>query len=396
MKILLVYNSYQRPNGEDTVFAQERQLLERVGHQVLTYRRSNFEINDRSTLKRIGLLKGAIWSDDTRLEISRVLHDEKPDVVHVHNTFLVISPSVFSACRDAGVPAVQTLHNYRLLCPASTFLKHGRICEECVDHSLLRSAVYGCYRDSRTATATVAATLAAHRWLGTWNNLVDGYIALTEFGRQKFIGGGLPASKIAVKPHFVEPDPGVREGQGSGGLFLGRLSDEKGVGTLLAAWAQLESPIDLEIAGDGPLRLKLESEVQGRMLKGVHFSGWLTRDQTFAAIKRARFLIFPSEWYEGFGMTIIEAFACGVPVICSRLGAMQELVADGHTGLHFKTGDPEDLAKKIEWACTHPEQIAAMGRYARAEYEQKYSADRNYTMLLNIYEQVIATHKREN
>jgi glycosyltransferase involved in cell wall biosynthesis len=394
MKILVVYNSYQRPNGEDIVFSQERQILEEGGHEVVTFCRSNFEISSYSALKQVVLLKRAVWATDTKQEIASVLQQEKPDIVHVHNTFLMISPSIYSACREAGVPAVQTLHNYRLLCPASTFLKHGRICEECVGHSLWRSVAYGCYRDSRAATATVALTVGVHRQIGTWNKLVDGYIALTEFGRQKFIVGGLPAEKIAVKPNFVHPDPGTRRGPGEGALFVGRLSEEKGVGTLLSAWRRLRSSIPLDVVGDGPLRPALEAESQGQMLKSVQFRGWMPRDQTLETMKLARFLIFPSEWYEGFGMTIIEAFACGVPVICSRLGAAEELVADGRTGLHFTPGDAEDLAQKVEWAWSHPEEMEAMGRAARAEYEVKYSADRNYQMLLDIYRRVIAAYKK--
>jgi glycosyltransferase involved in cell wall biosynthesis len=392
MKILVVYNSYQRPNGEDVVFSQERQVLERGGHEVVTFCRSNFEISSYSALKQVALLKRAVWATDIKEEIADVLQQEKPDIVHVHNTFLMISPSIYSACREAGVPAVQTLHNYRLLCPASTFLKHGRICEECVGHSLWRSVAYGCYRDSRAATATVALTVGVHRSLGTWNKLVDGYIALTEFGRQKFIVGGLPAERIAVKPNFVHPDPGARQGRGEGALFVGRLAEEKGVGTLLRAWRKLHSSIPLDVVGDGPLRSALEAESQGQ--KSVQFRGWMPRDQILETMKLARFLIFPSEWYEGFGMTIVEAFACGIPVICSRLGAMEELVADGHTGLHFTAGDANDLAQKVEWAWSHPEEMEAMGRAARAEYEGKYSADRNYQMLLDIYRRVIADYKK--
>jgi glycosyltransferase involved in cell wall biosynthesis len=394
MKILFVYNSYQRPNGEDVVFSQERQILERAGHEVLTYCRSNEEIANYSGVRQITLVKQSVWATDSQHEIANILRLQKPDIVHVHNTFLMISPSIYWTCREMGVPAVQTLHNYRLLCPASTFLKHGRICEECVEHSMWRAVANGCYRDSRTASGTVALTLAVHRRLGTWNKMVDGYIALTEFGRQKFIGNGLPPEKIAVKPNFVHPDPGARQDIGDHALFVGRLSTEKGLQTLLTAWGGLRTSIPLEIIGDGPLSSDLQTEAQRSALNNIRFRGWLPRDQTLTAMKRARFLVFPSEWYEGFGMTIIEAFACGVPVICSRLGAMQELVADGRTGLHFTPGDAKELAERVEWAWSHPNEVAAMGRAARAEYETRYSADRNYEILLSIYQQVIATYKK--
>ena len=207
MKILLVHNQYQQPGGEDVVFEQERQLLESNGHQVVTYRRSNWEADSYTGVKRLVLVRKTIWADDTRKEFAQLVRREKPDLVHVHNTFIMISPSIYSVCREANIPVVQTLHNYRLLCPAANFFRKGRICEECVEHTLWRSVRYGCYRGSRSATATVALMLATHRSLGTWDRDVTCYIALTEFTRSKFIQGGLAAQKIFVKPNFVSPDP---------------------------------------------------------------------------------------------------------------------------------------------------------------------------------------------
>jgi glycosyltransferase involved in cell wall biosynthesis len=235
--------------------------------------------------------------------------------------------------------------------------------------------------------------LAVHRWLGTWMHLVDCYIALTEFSRKKFIEAGLPAEKISLKPNFVHPDPGAREGTGEYALFVGRLSHEKGPQTLLAAWKLLGSRIPLMLVGDGPLTAQLAAEATRRCLDNVSFRGRLTRGETCQAIKGAGFLVLPSECYETFGLGMVEAFACGVPVICSRLGAMQEIVEDGRTGLHFRPGDPEDMAAKVEWAWTHQKEMEAMGRAARAEYEAKYTAERNHQMLMKIYEQAITNHK---
>jgi glycosyltransferase involved in cell wall biosynthesis len=255
--------------------------------------------------------------------------------------------------------------------------------------------------------------LGAHRWLGTWNEVVDCYIALTEFSRRKFIEGGLPPEKIVVKPNFVSPDPlegcsgdvpiaeskmtdgGPRSGRGRRqpplpegyALYVGRLSYEKGVRTMLRAWQKTNTP--LCVVGDGPLRQELEDDASSHGLSHVCFHGRLASDELMPLMKRTRFLIFPSEWYETFGLVAAEAFACGVPVIASRLGAMQEIVADGRTGLHFTAGDADDLAAKVEWAWTHPEEMQAMGRAARAEYEAKYTAERNYEMLMSIYERVL-------
>jgi glycosyltransferase involved in cell wall biosynthesis len=391
MKILLVHNTYQQPGGEDVVFRQERELLERAGHQVLTYCRSNEEISAYSPVQRLALAVRMVWARDSRREIARLLEGQKPDLVHVHNTFLVISPSIYGACQEAHVPVVQTLHNYRLLCPAAIFFRQGRVCEECLEHSLWRGVLHACYRNSHPETSAVALMLAVHRRRHTWTSRVNCFIALSGFSRRKFIEGGIPAEKIAVKPNFVYPDPGCRARSGEYALFIGRLSPEKGVVTLLAAWQRLQVRVPLRIVGGGPEREFLEARVKQMELTDVRFLGQLPREEVTAALKGARFVLFTSEWYETFGMAIIEAFACGVPVICSRLGAMQEIVEDGRTGLHFAPGDAGDLAAKVEWAWAHPEEMAAMGRAARAEYEAKYTAERNYEMLMEIYGKALET-----
>jgi len=364
-------------------------MLEGQGQRVISYRRSNLELNAYHGLTQIGVAKKALWATDTYREVSGLLQREKPDVVHVHNTFVVISPSIYSACYEARVPVVQTLHNYRLLCPAATFFRDGRICEECLDSSLLRSVQHRCYHGSRSRTAVLALMLAAHRFRGTWNREITSFIALTEFARGKYIEGGLPAEKIFVKPNFVDPDPQVRTGDGDYAVFVGRLSPEKRVSTLLDAWTLLRRHIPLVVVGGGPELHELESEYRARGLADIHFRGQLPRDHTIAAIKGARLLIFSSEWYETFGLTMVEAFACGTPVIASCVGAMTEIVANGRTGLHFNTGDPQDLATKVEWAWNHPEELRAIGKEARREYESKYTAKRNYPILMEIYERAI-------
>jgi glycosyltransferase involved in cell wall biosynthesis len=389
MNIILVHNSYQRPGGEDVAFEQERQLLIRGGHHVVTYRRSNLEIEDYSVLQRLALVKDVVWAADTRKEFARLLLQEKPQLVHIHNTFVMASPSIYSVCREARVPVVQTLHNYRLLCPAATFFRDGRVCKECVDHSLWRGVRYGCYRESRAATAAVAFMLEAHRRRGTWVQ-VDSYVALTNFARGMFVRGGLPPDKIFVKPHFVYPDPGACRSAGEYALFVGRLSPEKGVGMLVSAWEHLRKRIPLLIVGDGPLRAELEARVARRHLSDVSFRGHLSRDQVLAAMKEARFLIVPSECYETFSAAICEAFSCGAPVICSRLGAMEELVKHGGTGLHFDPGESRDLAVKVEWAWDHPAEMELMGQEARNEYAAKYTSERNYEMLMEIYQRTMA------
>jgi glycosyltransferase involved in cell wall biosynthesis len=413
LKVLLLHNRYQHPGGEDVVFRAEEAMLTAARHRVLPFVVNNDSIHADGTWQRVKLSAQTVWSRESYREVKALLGREKPDVAHFHNTFPLISPSAYYACREAGVPVVQTLHNYRLLCPAGTFRQNGSICQKCVTGGLSNGVLHGCYRDSRAATAATALMLGAHRWLGTWNEAVDCYVALTEFSRRKFIEGGLPAEKIVVKPNFVSPDPlencsgdvpiaeskmidgGPRSGrgrrrppiQGEYALYVGRLSYEKGVRTLLRAWQKTSIP--LHVVGDGPLRQELEAFSSGHDLSSVTFHGHVTSALLIPVMKRARFLVLPSEWYESFPVTLAEAFACGVPVIASRLGAMQEIVEDGRTGLHFTSGDADDLAAKVEWAWTHPEEIQAMGRAARAEYETKYTAERNYDMLMGIYQRVL-------
>jgi glycosyltransferase involved in cell wall biosynthesis len=391
MKILLVHNSYKQPGGEDTVFLQEKLLLERAGHTVVTYCRSNWEVDSYSGLKKLDLARNSIWSNDTRRVLAQLLDKEKPALAHIHNTFVMMSPSIYSACTDAGVPVVQTLHNYRLFCPGATFFRDGHVCEDCVEHSLWRSVRHGCYRNSRATTALSALIVTIHRQRETWFPAVNRYIALSEFSRGRFIRAGLPREKIMVKPNFVYPDPGLRANGDAGeyALFVGRLSPEKRVSTVLAACRRLGDRIPLVVIGGGPELNLLKEEVVHLGLSKVCFYGQLSREQTLAAMRKARFLVFSSEWYENFPVTIAESFASGVPVISSRLGAMKEIIQDGRTGLHFMPGDSEHLAEKVDWAWNHASQMQDMGREARREYESKYTADKNYPILMDIYRQAL-------
>lgn len=252
--------------------------------------------------------------------------------------------------------------------------------------------MHGCYQGSRVGTAAVVAMLQVHRNKSTWTQRIDRYIALSEFARRKFVESGLPAEKVRVKPNFVDPDPGDPCRAREYAIFVGRLVSWKGTGTLLAAWKSACASIPLIIVGDGPDRSEIEAQTSQGLLPAVTYKGRLPREETIATIKGARFLVFPSEWYEGFPMTIAEAFACSVPVLCPSLGSMQEIVTDGWTGLHFRAGDPQDLAAKVAWAWNHPEEMEIMGRQARAAYEAKYTARCNYEMLIDIYQEAIAAH----
>ena len=390
MKILAVHNSYQKPGGEDQVFAQEAELLRSHGHEVLLYQASNDQVKGVNPLVLLG---NTVWNRSIHQDLRDWLRRERPDIMHVHNTFPVISPAAYYAANEEGVPVVQTLHNYRMLCPAATFFRDGHVCEECLSKTVpWPSVLHGCYRGSRTATAAAAAMLATHNYKKTWSNAVSAYIALTDFARDKFIQGGFPAEKIFVKPNYLQTDPeiggGVSEGKGNYAFFVGRLTPEKGISTLLEAWRHIGMDLPLQIAGDGPMAAEVEKA--SAELENVSWLKWLPRAEILQRMKDASVLILPSTWYEGFPMIIAEAFAVGLPVIASNLGSMASIVDHQRTGLHFQPGDAADLVAKVGWFLTHPSVASRMRRNAREEYETRYTAETNYRQMIEIYNRVLA------
>lgn len=395
MRILIAHNAYQQRGGEDAVVAAEARVLEANGHTVVRYQRHNDELLSRSPLCSIITGIETVWAARAVREVTTLIAREKPDVVHFHNTFPLISPAAYYACEKAGVPVVQTLHNYRLLCPAATFFRDGTICEECLGRTVpWPGVVHGCYRNSTLASGAVAVMLTVHRAMRTWQTKVNAYIALSEFARRKLIEGGLPAERIAVKPNFVSVDPKRKSDPGTYALFVGRLSEEKGLRVLLEAWVRLGIPVPLRIAGDGPMREEIARLLQEKKRERVELLGPVAHAEIIALMRGARFLLFPSIWYEGFPLAIVEAFACGLPVIASRLGAMAEIITDGQVGLHFSAGDSTDLARKVQWAWTHPQKMEEMGRAAHTRFEQKYTAERGYENLMSIYRQALERTSR--
>ncbi|MGB2959028.1 MAG: glycosyltransferase family 4 protein [Bacteroidota bacterium] len=395
MKIVVVHNEYRTPGGEDVVVAQEVALLQKHGHEVLEYRRSNRELDELRFRDKLSLPKRVIWAGSEIGPLEQLLRQTRPDLVHVHNTFMMISPRVHHLCKAFGLPVVQTLHNYRLLCPRADFFRFDRVCEECLGKSLPWPAIaYGCYRRSRAQSGVVAALLATHRWLGTWARNVDLFIAPTEFARQKFIQGGLPEEKLVVKPNFLMPDPGESPGDGKYAIFVGRFSPEKGVDTLLDAWGMTPG-IELKmVGGNGLAAIAGRARRNQGALSGVERVGWRSRAEVLELIKGALFLVFPSEWFETFGLVIIEAFASGIPVVASRLGCMMEIVKEGETGLLFSPGDAIDLAAKVRWAMDHPGKLRSMGKNARQEFERKYTEGQNYDELMAIYDRAMEENSR--
>jgi glycosyltransferase involved in cell wall biosynthesis len=386
VKILLIHNKYKFRGGEDVAAEAEARLFEAHNHSVIWYERRNEDFTD---LGAIGSMKAGIetfWSSRSFRELKTLILNENPDVAHFHNTFPLISPAAYYACAEASIPVVQTLHNYRLLCPGALLMRDGKVCEECLGRAVAWPGIaHACYRGDRAATTALATMQLAHRVIGTWQDKVQMYIALSEFARHKFIEGGLPADRIVVKPNFVMADPGAKEGPGEYALFVGRLSEEKGLRVLLDAWTAFDQTIPLRIAGDGPLTKSLVERIRANDIRGVNLLGRIAPENIPALIHDARFLILPSICYENFPVTVAEAFAGGLPVIASRLGSLLEIIADGSNGLHFSPGDPQDLAEKVQWAWAHPNEMQKMGRVARADYKAKYSAEKNYEHLLSLW-----------
>jgi glycosyltransferase involved in cell wall biosynthesis len=391
VKVLLIHNRYQLAGGEDVVVQAEKALLEANDHQVALVEISNDQIV--SVLDKANAAVRAIYSPASKQQVSAEIAHFRPDVVHVHNFFPLLSPSVYDACRDAGVPVVQTVHNYRLGCLNAILLRNGKVCEDCLGKRMpWPGIVHGCYRGSRAQSAATAAMLAVHWLRGTWQERVDAYIVLTNFQKEKMVQAGLPREKIYVKPNYIsEPEQcGESKIFGDYALFVGRLSPEKSITTLIEAYKHNDLRIPLKIVGDGPLHESLQADVQAAGLESaIKFLGRQDKSAVLSLMHNARFLVFPSIWYETFGLTMVEAFACGLPVLASRLGSMAEIVEDGVTGLHFEAGNSADLADKMQWANEHPEEMICMGKNARRAYEAHYTPEINYQQLTAIYQQVI-------
>lgn len=385
-RILVVHNRYRTsaPSGEDVAVSNEVAMLRRHGFEVFLYDRCNDHVDISSRIAQVRSGFNTIWSARSRKEMLQVVRSFRPDVSHVHNTFSIISPSIYGALQSNGVPVVQTLHNYRLLCPGALFLRGGKPCEDCVDGGLLHSIRHRCYRNSLGATATVAGMLGVHRALGTYQNYVDIYISLTAFARSRFVRAGFPEEKIVVKPNFL-PDPPMAGTGGSGYVvYVGRILEGKGVGTLIEAWKHVRG-IPLRIVGDGALRSSLEKAAKADGLD-IEFLGARDRADVLKILGEAALIVVPSECYEGFPMVIAEAFACGTPVVASDIGSLSELILDNITGFKYPTGNARALAQAVVSAMKSKGALQSMRRACRTAFEEHLTEDANLVALCEIYE----------
>jgi len=386
MRILVVHNYYQQSGGEDAVARDEFNLLKDFGEDVHFYERSNAELNGVSYFKKLRLLSNMGWSRGSYQDMRRVLKKIRPEVVHFHNIFYILTPSVYQACKDEGIPVVQSLHNFRLLCSNALFYRDKKVCEDCLRKNLWEGVRHKCCRNSRLFTGFLVEAIDRHWKKKTWMNKVDMYIMAAEFTRQKYLQGGIPKEKITVKPHFLSKDPGRRNGHKDYAIYVGRLSQEKGVDVLIQSWKLLNN-IPLKIIGDGYQRDQLTELAKNN--SDIELLGHISQQECERYMREANLLIIPSLCYESFPRILVEAYAHGLPVIASRLGSLAELIIDGKTGLLFEPGDTEDLAEKVRYLIDNENEHLSMGNQARWEYEQKYTPKKNYDQLIAIYKQVI-------
>lgn len=385
LTILQVHNFYQLPGGEDTVAQNERLLLEERGHRVVPYTRDNKELNNFSLFRKLLLPLTTVFHSKTYRDVRRLIRAEHIDLVHVHNTLNLVSPAVYYAALAEGVPVVQTVHNFRLLCPGATFYRDGHICEDCVAHGLGCAVRHGCYRDSRLQTLACVLSTRVHRMTGVYGRL--SYICLTEFNREKLLNlRQIRPERVYVKPNFVASRQApilCEEGRQNQFVFAGRLDRLKGVEVLLAAWKLLgpDAP-RLILCGAGPLEGWCADFIRESALTNVELRGLLPNAAVRHLIGQSRALILPTQWYEGFPMTIAEAFSVGTPVLCSDLGNAGSLVTEGVTGRKFRPDSPEALAAAVR-SC------AGMYESTYGEYLRAYTPERNYETLMNIYARAI-------
>lgn len=393
MKILVLHNRYKQHGGEDVTVENEKMLLTKHAHEVVLCEANNKQIT--GAWSRVKTAGSAVYSQSSKRLVTEAVLAFKPAVVHAHNLFPLISPSAYDACVDASIPVVQTLQNYRQVCPNALLLRGGRICETCLKKIVpWPGVIHGCYRSSHVQSTAVATMIAFHRLRGTWQKRVNVYIVLTEFQKAKMIHAGLPAEKIMIKPNFIF-DPGGGAQGGNFALFVGRLAPEKGLGTVLRAYKLANLDVSLKICGRGTQEVESRAAIgQSNLGRWITLVGEKAKQEVLGLMKAARFLVFPSVWYEGFPLTIVEAFACGLPVIASRIGGIPEIVEDGRTGWLVEPGNPDAWARAIKEAWDDPEECARRGREARAEYLAKYTPEKNYEQLMAIYESVI--NKRKN
>ncbi|MCI5874716.1 MAG: glycosyltransferase family 4 protein [Clostridiales bacterium] len=391
-RILQIHNFYQIPGGEDVVVRNEKRLLEEHGHQVYTYYRTNKELQERGIFGKLLLPFTAVYSFRTKREVERMIRENGIDIVHVHNTLTMVSPSVFYAAFKCKVPVVQTLHNFRMLCPAGSFFRDNVICEECVARGMGCAIRHKCYRNSTLQTIVSAAILKIHRMLGTYRKV--NFICLTEFNRNKLLDSldtrrrTVDPARVYIKPNFTFAEgivPSESKVEEEYFLFAGRVEALKGIDIAIRAFEQLPDEM-LYVAGSGPMMEEMQEYVKAHNMQNVKFLGYLQKDEMSERFYHAKAVIMTSQCYEAFAMTIAEAYSYGVPVIAGRVGNMDGMVKNGVTGVKFTYNSAEDLAEKVREF--NKMDLGVLKENAREFYETRLRPEDNYQKLMEIYEDI--------
>ena len=386
MKILICHNYYKYRGGESQTVLKEKLLLESKGHKVILFTKDNKNIDNYNLIRKIIFFLNVVFSFDTYRTIKEIIRKEKPDIVHIHNVFPLISPSVYYALKNLKVPVIQTVHNYRLLCPNGLFLdKDGKLCERCKNGDFFNAVIRKCYRNSYLQSFGMALTLYIYRRLNAFINKTDFFITPSNFLKQKLVEGRIPAEKIVVKPHFVECDkikPAYEFDNYA--VYMGRLSPEKGLFNLLEAWKKI-SGVTLKVIGDGIIRNELEEFVVREKIPNIEFLGFIDGTKRIEILEKAMFSVLPSQCFENMPYAALESFACGVPIIASRIGGLGELVTDGVTGFLFEVGNTDDLIRKVSKLINNEQLLLEMRYNTRRHAEERFSEDIAYKGIMDVY-----------
>ncbi len=390
MNILMIHNYYQQRGGEDAVFESESALLKEHGHTVDTLTFHNDAIS--TPLEKIKTGLSLVHNTHSAQQLKEKINARRPNVIHIHNFFPLGSPALLSVAQEFSIPVVMTLHNYRLICPKALLYRDGHICEDCVHDTFPLTGIFrGCYRDSISQTAALGWMTAVHKKRGTWRNQVAGYIALTEFAKNRFLDSSLhlnPA-QVSVKPNFVFDSGDGQAEREPFVLFIGRLSAEKGITPLLEAFKTSEHR--LKIIGGGPEEPVVRQAAESH--PNIEYLGFQDKAFILNELKKSAGLVFPSIWYEGFPMTLAEALSTGTPAIVSTIGGLPEIVENGYNGLHSPPGDAQGIHTQVNTLLSDPALQKTLGKNARTRYLERYTPDTNYQQLIEIYTRVIELEK---
>ena len=387
-RILIVHNRYQIPGGEDTVVQNEMAMLRKYGHDVFLYERNNSEINDYNLLQKLSLPVKAIYSSESKKEIKALIKEHDIDLVHVHNTLLVISPSVYDAARECNVPVVQTIHNFRFLCPNGIFFRDGQVCEDCMTRGLHCAVKHNCYRNSKAQTMIVVEMLKRMRRRQVFTDM--NCICLTQFNKEKLLSSGLfREDHLFIKPNFVAGQESLisyaeRKNQC---VYAGRIEEMKGFPFLIEAWASVPDAPKLIVCGDGPLFEQTKEYVERNQITNIELRGRVRHEDVLNLLKESRAMIFASKWYEGFPMSITESLACGTPVLVPDFGNAGSLILEGVNGFHYALEDRDSFNEALN-------RLLSKNDYDLSSMANAYTEEENYRLLMDIYSTVL--NRREN